>query len=90
MAKNSDLTKPQKGAPYRQALGDPYKLLAANVILQAIKDARAGSREAATWLLFDGLLWLEGCGGDVDPDRWQAWVKSGCPRKRAPLRGSRV
>jgi len=39
--------------------GDPYRRLAACIILQAIKDAKAGNQEALTWLDGPGLDLLD-------------------------------
>lgn len=62
--------------------GDPWAGLAAAIILQAARDAQAGSGEAAAWLLEEapdlfGLLGL-----DIHPDRVRRWVLAGCPGKR--------
>lgn len=50
------------------------------VIVQAVRDWRRGSWGARSWLITEGLIWLDGCGLNVDPDYWQKWVLSGCPR----------
>lgn len=60
---------------------DPIKALAIATIRQAVTDTQRGDLPAAYWLCWDGLTWLEACGLDIDPDRWQQWVERGCPRR---------
>lgn len=45
--------------------------IAAAVIVQAVRDAREGSRDARAWLLGDGLLWLDICGIEYTPAQLQ-------------------
>ena len=70
--------------PKRQDSGDPWLSLASAVVLQAVRDARAGDLGAGAWLTDDGLFYLDGLGLDMDPDYLQAWVKSGCRRAKKP------
>lgn len=68
--------------PYnRDAIADPYKLLALAVITAAIADYKRGDAKARRWLLSEAPGWLEGCGADFDPDWWQSWVNCGCPNQ---------
>lgn len=59
--------------------GDPYAALGAAIVIQAIQEARAGCQEAATWLLSDGQMIIDGLGLDVDPQWLRRFVEQGCP-----------
>lgn len=83
MASNGQPRPGRKRVPYeRQSTGDPYRLLALSVVMQAIQDTRRGNGEAQAWLAVEGAFWLAGCGADIDPDHWQAWIAAGCPKPR--------
>lgn len=70
---------------------DPYKYLAAAMLLQAVKDAAAGDLEARIWLLTGGQLFLDALGIGMDPDRMRAWFDAGCPSAVAmQVKGARV
>ena len=50
--------------------------LAAAVLIQAFIDARAGDREALTFLLQDAPIWMDSLGmGEITPERIMAKVK---------------
>lgn len=50
-------------------MNQSYKALAAAVVIQAARDARAGDTSALYWLKTDGLVWCEGLGIDLQPDQ---------------------
>lgn len=52
--------------------------LIANVIIQAVRDARRGDLGAVEWLQWDGLAWCEAVGFDAEQIISQ-WIAAGCP-----------
>ena len=58
--------------------------LAAAVIVQAMKDAREGDRNARQWLQHEGLLFFDVCGVPVECEHVKRWIKRGC---KIPNRG---
>jgi hypothetical protein len=57
---------------------DPYRALAAAVVLEAIKQARKKDRGAKAWLLDEGYDWLECLGFLISIEAWERFVKNGC------------
>jgi len=74
----------------RAGVEDPYKFLALSVITKAIEDTRRGNSEAQEWLAVEAPDWLDGCGVEVDPDKWASWVAAGCRRKFNSTRRKRL
>lgn len=59
---------------------NPYRLLALNVVMQALRDFRkAGDLEAWAWLACAAPDWFMGASVDFDPQAWLEWVILGCP-----------
>jgi hypothetical protein len=59
--------------------GADIRPLARAVVVAAVRDVRKGDRQAAYWLSWEGLAFLEVAGVECDPERWQRWVENGCP-----------
>jgi len=61
----------------------PYRRLAAAIIKQAARDARASNprlaNEARAWLEVSGLEWLAALGFNVGLQCWLEWIDAGCP-----------
>jgi len=49
--------------------------IAAAVIIQAVKDVRDGDQDARAWLMGDGVLWLDVCGLQYDPEQLVRKIK---------------
>jgi hypothetical protein len=68
-----------RGTDFHYKAEDPYRSIAASMILQGIQDTRAGYLVAQEWLAWDGYFWLDLMDIDYDPPGFLVWVYAGCP-----------
>ena len=65
---------------------DPYSLIAAAVLLRAVRDVRSTGQyrhDAANWLAGDGLIWLDHLVTGIDPDVFLSRLKNRFPAGRS-------
>lgn len=60
------------------------KPLVLAVVTQAARDANDGDEEARRWMRDESIVWLDGVGAGIHPEKIQRWVKRGYKMTRSP------